>query len=64
MIFTLNSTKTHKKKLIGFFQMVKVVDHIPKKFFQHVEGTDGIFEIRVEFESNIYRILCFLTKEI
>ena len=23
-----------------------------------MEGTDGLFEIRVEFESNIYRILC------
>jgi phage-related protein len=23
-----------------------------------MEGTDGLFEIRVEYESNIYRIFC------
>ncbi len=28
------------------------------KFFQHIGGTDGLYEIRVEFESNIYRIFC------
>lgn len=24
-----------------------------------MEGTDGLFEIRVEYESNIYRVFCF-----
>lgn len=51
--------KEIQEKVDWVFQMVIAVDHIPKKFFQHLEGTDGIFEIRVEFESNIYRILCF-----
>lgn len=48
-----------QEKVDWVFQMVKAVDQIPKKFFQYLEGTDGIFEIRVEFESNIYRIFCF-----
>ncbi len=48
-----------QEKIDWVFQMVKAVDHIPKKFFQHLESTDGIYEIRVEFESNIFRILCF-----
>ena len=46
-------------KVDWVFQLVKAVDQIPKKFFQHIESTDGIYEIRVEFESNIYRIFCF-----
>ena len=29
---------------------------LPPKFFRYIEGSDGIYEIRVEFESNIYRI--------
>ena len=48
-----------QEKVDWVFQMVKSVDQIPKKFFQHLEATDGIYEIRVEFESNIYRIFCF-----
>lgn len=35
-----------------------VADRIPQKFFQHLEGTNGLYEIRVEFQGNIYRIFC------
>ena len=35
------------------------MDFIPKRFFEHLKTTDGIYEIRVEYESNIYRIFCF-----
>ena len=38
--------------------VITVADRIPKKFFEHITGTDGLFEIRIEFESNIYRIFC------
>ena len=38
--------------------LVTVADRIPSKFFEHLTGTDGLFEIRIEFESNIYRIFC------
>jgi phage-related protein len=37
---------------------ISVAPRIPVKFFQHIAGTDGLYEIRVEFESNIYRIFC------
>ena len=38
--------------------LVTVADRIPSKFFEHLSGTDGLYEIRIEFESNIYRIFC------
>ncbi len=38
--------------------LVTVADRIPSKFFEHLTGTDGLYEIRIEFESNIYRIFC------
>jgi len=34
------------------------VDRVPEKFLKHLEGTEGLFEIRLEFQSNIYRIFC------
>ena len=51
-------TKTCKK-IDWVFELVKTVDHIPKKYFQHLENSDSLFEIRIEYESNIYRIFCF-----
>ena len=38
--------------------MVETQRIIPKKFFRFLEGSDGIYEIRVEIESNIYRVFC------
>lgn len=37
---------------------IKQVDRVPEKFLKHLEGTEGLFEVRVEFQSNIYRIFC------
>jgi phage-related protein len=54
--------KDVQEKIDWVFEIIKSADHVPKKFFQHLSGTDGIFEIRVEYESNIYRILCFFDK--
>jgi len=37
-----------------------VAERIPIKFFQHLSGFDGLYEVRVEYEGNIYRIFsCF-----
>ena len=51
--------KDLQEKIDWVFELFKSVDHIPKKYFQHLENSDGLFEIRIEFESNIYRIFCF-----
>lgn len=31
---------------------------IPKKFLAPMSGQEGLFEIRIEYQSNIYRIFC------
>ncbi len=38
--------------------LITVAEKIPVKFFKHIEGTNGLYEIRVEYASNIYRIFC------
>ncbi|WP_246255308.1 type II toxin-antitoxin system RelE/ParE family toxin [Cyclobacterium plantarum] len=40
------------------FELIKQVERVPKKFLEHLDGTDGLYEVRVEFQSNIYRIFC------
>ncbi len=43
-------------------QLISTVNQVPKKFFKHIKGTDGLFEMRVEYESNIYRVFCCFDK--
>lgn len=42
--------------------MFTIIERIPGKFFKGVEGVKGLLENRIEYESNIYRILCCLDK--
>lgn len=31
----------------------------PPDYLKHIEGTDGLYEIRVQVGNNIFRIFCF-----
>ena len=51
-----------KKKFNWTLQLISTVGRIPEKYFKHLTGTDGLFEIRVEVGSNIYRVFSFFDK--
>lgn len=56
--FFEQQTEKVKEKIDHVLFVVTVAARIPQKFFQHLEGTNGLYEIRVEFQGNIYRIFC------
>lgn len=47
-----------KSKIDQVLYVIAIADRIPKKFFDHMTGTDGLYEIRIELGSNIYRVFC------
>ena len=51
-----------KLKIQHVFEVIKQVDRVPEKFLKHLAGTDGLYEIRVEYQSNIFRIFCCFDK--
>ena len=55
-------TEKTKNKIDYVLFLVTVADRIPKKFFEQLTGYDGLFAIRIEFESNIFRIFCCFDK--
>ena len=38
---------------------IEQIDRIPSTYLKYIEGTEGLFEIRVQFGNNIFRIFCF-----
>ena len=60
--FFNKQTEKTKDKIDYVLFLVTVADKIPKKFFEQITGYDGLFAIRIEFESNIYRIFCCFDK--
>ena len=47
-----------QEKIEYVLRIVRQVERVPKTFLQHMEDTDGLYEIRVEYGSNIFRIFC------
>lgn len=39
--------------------IIEQIDRIPITYLKYIEGTDGLFEIRVQLGNNIFRIFCF-----
>ncbi len=52
-----------KTKIKYTLELIRQVDRIPEKFLKHLSGTDGLYEIRVEYQSDIYRIFCCFDSE-
>ena len=55
-------TEKTKDKIDYVLFLVTVADKIPRKFFEQMTGYNGLFAIRIEFESNIFRIFCCFDK--
>ena len=49
-----------KQKVQYVLELIKQVDRVPEKFLSPMTGYDGLFEIRIEYQSNIYRVFCCL----
>ena len=60
--FYNSQTPKVQEKIEYIFVLLKTVDKVPKKFLDHMTGTDGIYEIRIEVGSNIFRIFCCFDK--
>ena len=56
--FYVRQTTVVQTKIEFVLKIIRTVDKIPRKYFDHLTGTKGLFEIRVESESNIFRIFC------
>lgn len=51
-----------QKKFNWTLHLITTVDRIPERYFKHITGSSGIYEIRVEVGSDIYRVFCFFDK--
>jgi len=48
-----------KDKILWTFKIIETIQRVPEDYLKHMEGTDGLYEIRVQQGSDIFRIFCF-----
>ena len=56
--FYISLDSSVQEKIEYVFKVIRTVDNIPQKFLKHIEGTNGLYEIRIKFGSDIYRVFC------
>lgn len=45
-------------KIIKVLDILEQVERVPSTYLKYIEGTNGLFEIRVQLSNNIFRIFC------
>ena len=60
--FYVEQTESVRKKINQVLMLVKTQQQIPTKFFRQIESVKGLYEIRIESMSDIYRVFCCFDK--
>ena len=48
-----------RDKIIKVLDIIEKIDRIQTTYLKYIEGTNGLFEVRVQLGNNIFRIFCF-----
>lgn len=48
-----------RDKIIKILSIIETINRVPTQYLKFIEGTNGLFEVRVQPASNIFRIFCF-----
>ena len=57
--FFVKQREKVKDKIIWTFELIEELQRVPETYLKHIENTDGLYEIRVQSGSDIFRIFCF-----
>jgi phage-related protein len=60
--FYVTLTPKVRKRIVWTLKVIEEVERIPETYFKHLEGSDGIYEIRVQSGKEIFRIFAFFDK--
>jgi len=51
-----------KEKIIWTFDLIEELPRVPELYLKHIENADDLYEIRVQFGNEIFRIFCFFDR--
>ena len=51
-------------KVMKSILYVETQQRVPSSYLKHIEGTDGLYELRAKFSTDIVRVFCFFDGEV
>ena len=61
--FFVKQNNRVKEKIIWTIRLIEDVEVVPSIYLKSISGTNGIYEIRIQTGSDIFRIFCFFDRE-
>ncbi|OYT15236.1 MAG: addiction module toxin RelE [Bacteroidetes bacterium 4572_77] len=52
-----------QRKILWTLRIIEDMDRIPEIYLKHLKNTTGLYEIRVQVGSSIFRIFCFFDRD-
>lgn len=56
--FFKKQSRKVQDKIIKVLDILETVERVPVTYLRYIEGTNGLFEVRVQLGSDIFRIFC------
>ena len=56
--FFKKQSRKVQDKIIKVLDILETVERVPITYLKYIEGTNGLFEVRVQLGSDIFRIFC------
>ena len=52
-----------KQKIIWTLELIEDIEVVPEKYLKHLTNTDGLYEVKVKFGTDNFRIFCFFDQD-
>ena len=60
--FFLHNQKKVQDKIFKIIEAIETLERIPSNYLKSMEGTNGLYEARIQLGSNIWRVFCLFDK--
>lgn len=57
--FLLEQPKKVQDKIFKIIEAIETLERVPSNYLKSTEGTNGLYEARIQLGSNIWRVFCF-----
>jgi len=57
--FLLEQTIKVQDKIFKIIEAIETLERVPSNYLKSMEGTNGLYEARIQLGSNIWRVFCF-----
>ncbi|GHS95754.1 toxin RelE [Bacteroidia bacterium] len=61
--FLLAQPRKVQDKIFKIIEIIETLERIPSNYLKFIVGTKGLYEARVQVDSDIWRIFCFFDED-